>query len=838
LLESASWECCGVAPGEVEDPKALEALELPWLCATVPGTVVGALRTAGRWSWLDDDQDLLDGQDWWFRAAVDPYEGYGPWYLDVGGLATIADVWVDGEHVLHSENMFLRHRVEVRGDSAPRQIVIRCAALAPVLARRRPRPRWRSQLVRSQNLRWIRTTPLGRIDGWSFSAAPVGPWRPVRLYPSTPDLGIVDGRLEARCVGEGGEVTVEMTLAAGLAPGPLSIGVGDVSVPLEVRPHGKRYVARGTVRLSEVERWWPHTHGSQPLYPVVLYGEDQEIPVATVGFRTVEVDRTGEGFRLIVNGVAIFCRGACWVPPDATGLSATRAELRTSLGLMREVGMNMVRVGGYTTYEDDAFWEICDELGLMVWQDCMLASVEPPEDEPFLADLTAELVQVFTALQGHPALALVSGSSEVHQQAAMFGIALDQITSTALDVTIPGLAERLLPGVPYVPSSPSGGDLPFDPSKGIAHYFGVGAYLRPPEDAQLAGVRFAAECLAFATPPEPATVERFFGGAQMAGHHPTWKRGVARDSNTSWDFEDVRDHYVRRLFGVDPVKIRYEDPGRALDLGRAVVAELMSTVLRGWRCRASGCSGALVLDWQDLYPGAGWGILDVSGEPKAPWYAIRRVMAPVGVVLTDGGLSGLGVHVFNDDPEPLIGEVTLTLFTPFGAAAERVSCPVELPGRSELDTSAERVLKGFRDLTYAYRFGPPAFDVVLVELATPDGTLLGSDVFLPAGPGRPVVADLGLRAVARHDDQQRWSLTVSAEGFAQWVRVDVPGFRAADSWFHLPPGGSKTLALTPTGPSVGPQRSGSPGPGSEQRRPFGQVQALNLASSVAVSVES
>jgi beta-mannosidase len=387
-------------------------------------------------------------------------------------------------------------------------------------------------------------------------------------------------------------------------------------------------------------------------------------------------------------------------------------------------------------------------------------------------------------------------------------------------VVIPAIAERLVPEIPYLPSSPTGGDLPFDVSCGVGHYFGVGAYQRPPEDARLSGVRFAAECLAFATPPEPATIERFFGDASVVGHHPLWKRGVARDSGTSWDFEDVRDHYVRLIFGVDPYRVRYEDPERALDLGRAVVAELMLRVMGDWRRAASGCAGALILDWQDLYPGAGWGLLDVTGTPKAPWYVLARVLAPVAVTLSDEGLAGLTVHVFNDRPEPLAGDVILRLYTPFGAVAEEVSSAVAVGPGDEVGLSTALLLNGFRDLTHAYRFGPPAFDAVEVELRV-GGRVVSSDVFFPAGAGRPVEDDLGLTATA-HRRGETWEVTLTSDRLAQWVRLDIPGFVAEDSWFHLTPGTSRTVGL---GPAVG------------DRRPFGQVRALNLGSSASVAVK-
>ncbi len=544
-----------------------------------------------------------------------------------------------------------------------------------------------------------------------------------------------------------------------------------------------------------------------------------DLDLGNVGFRTVEVDRQDGGFSISVNGVQIFCRGAFWMPPDVVTLHAPEAALRDSLRHLVEGGMNMLRIGGYVSYEDRRFWDLCDELGILVWQDCMLAGFDPPEEPDFVESVRLEVSQELHKLQGRPSLAVVCGSSEMHQQAAMFGLSRERYHSPLLEETIPALVEEVLPGMPYVVSSPSGGELPFEPGEGVAHYFGVGAYLRPLSDARTSGVRFAAECLSFGIPPERSTVEQSFGGAHVAGHHPIWKAGVARDSGTSWDFEDVRDDYVRHIFGIDPLRVRYADPERYLDLGRAVVAHLMSTVMADWRCTSSSCAGALILSWHDLCPGAGWGLLDSTTTPKAPWYALRSVLAPLAVVITDEGLAGLRVHVFNDRPSSAQGDLWLTLYNTSGAAVEEVATPIDVDGHSERHWNAATLLGGFRDLTNAYRFGPPAYDVVRARLEA--GDTASEAFYLPLGPGRPQEHDLGLEARARPVGDN-WQLSIRTSRFAQWVVIDVPGFAPADSWFHLAPESHRTVVLRPLGGSTSPK---------------GRVRALNGLHSSPVIIE-
>lgn len=829
VLSGSTWECLRVHPPDGAATDTADGTDgtagappddAPWLPAIVPGTAAGALRVLGQWAWGDDDEDLLDGGEWWFRCRFDaPGDSpEGPWQLEFDGLATVADAWLNESHLLHSENMWRVHRLALDRIEAHNELLVRFAALTPLLARRRPRPRWRSLLLRSQNQRWYRTTMLGRVPGWASSGAPVGPWRPVRLrrVGSTPFL--LERSVHAVCDGPDGVVAIHLILAGVDAGTAIEIRIAEQRHSATVVEVDGATVVDTTVRVPEPERWWPHTHGGQPLYRVDLTVDGTEFDLGTVGFRTVDVDQEDGSFTISLNGVPVFCRGALWIPPDVVTLGAPVAAVRTSLERLVDAGMNMVRIGGYTSYEGAAFWDLCDQLGILVWQDCMLAGFDPPEDPEFVENVQAEVTQQLNELRARPSLTVVCASSETQQQAAMLGVPSGGWHSPLLEETIPAVARELLPGVPCLVSSPSGGDLPFETGQGVAHYFGVGAYLRPLADARAANVRFAAECLAFANPPEQATVERCFGDASVAGHHPRWKAAVARDSGTSWDFEDVRDDYVRHIFGIDPFRVRYTNPERYLDFGRAAISHIMSTVMSEWRCTQSSCAGALILSWQDIRAGAGWGLLDCFQEPKAAWFALRRVLAPVAVLITDEGLDGLRVHVVNDRPVSVTGTLRITLFNPGGSAIEEVESAVCVDGRAEARWNAATLLGGFRDLTDAYRFGPPAYDVVRVRFETADAVC--EAFHLPAGQARLQEPDLGLEARA-NPVGDTWELRVAARRFAQWVAIDVPGFAPADSWFHVAPGGEQRVTLRPLG---------------EGKPPRGRVRALNALYSAPIVV--
>lgn len=821
LLAGSTWECRSSPAGAVPDVGDVALDDQAWMHAPVPGTAAGALRELGLWHWGDDDEDLLDGADWWYRCRFDAPDddAEGPYLLELEGLATVADVWLNGTHLLRSENMWVSHRIRFDHLERDNLLILRFAALTPLLAERRPRPRWRSLQLRSQNQRWYRTTLLGRVPGWSACAAPVGPWRPVRLLRLASQPVVARRHLQARCEGDAGVVRVRVVLEGVTVGDAAELTVGDHTALSSIVEAGGEAIVDATIEVPKAERWWPHTHGAQPLYPVRLSVGGRELDLGSVGFRTVEVDRRNGAFSVSVNGVPIFCRGAFWMPPDVVTLRAPKSALRASLELFVRGGMNMLRIGGYISYEDRQFWDLCDELGILVWQDCMLAGFDPPEEPGFVESVRTEVTQELGKLQGRPSLSVVCGSSEMHQQAAMFGLPRERYHSPLLEEIIPALVDEIVPDIPYLESSPTGGDLPFEPGEGVAHYFGVGAYLRPVSDARAAGVRFAAECLSFGVPPERSTVERSFGSTNVAGHHPSWKAGVARDSGTSWDFEDVRDDYVRQIFGLEPFRVRYIDPERYLDLGRAVVAYLMSTVMAEWRCTQSSCAGALILSWHDLCPGAGWGLLDAFTVPKAPWYALRRVLAPVAVLITDEGLSGLRVHVVNDRPSPVQGELRLTLYNANGVAVEEAVSAVEIGGHSEQHWSTATLLGGFRDVTNAYRFGPPAYDVVRANLQC--GDIQYEAIHLPVSD-RAQEHDLGLECLASRVGDA-WQLNVRTCRFAQWVALDVPGFAQDDSWFHLAPNAERIVMLRPLD--------------GNDAAPRGRVRALNCLYSSPIVVE-
>ena len=807
-LLNSDWQLAATPPladSATASPERAREQKLDWLPAQCPGTVASALRARGDWDWSSTRN--FDASDFWYRtrfASTPCAKGEALW-LELDGLATLADVWLNGSQVLRSDNMFCHHELDVSSLlSAENELWIRFSSLDAATAVRRPRPRFKTRLIERQQLRWFRTTLLGRIPGWSPPVAAVGPWREVRLVRRR-TFSVRRATLQPRV--EHGRALVRAQLSIDVPGARLesaTLHVGSNSTSLNVgRAADGADTLEAELEVRDAELWWPQGYGGQPRYPahvaVIVDGVSHTLSFDALAFRSIAVTTANDGFALRVNDLEIRCRGACWTPADVVSLGNDAATI-ASVRQAQAAGMNMLRVGGTMVYESEAFYEECDRSGILVWQDFMFANCDyPGEDEAFRANVVREAEQFLARTETRGCLAVLCGNSEIEQQIAMLGLPREAWRVPLFDEVLRHVASTARSDVPYVVSTPTGGVLPFQPNVGLTHYYGVGAYQRPLEDARRADVKFTPECLGFANIPEESTIEQVLGDGRAPFHDPRWKARVPRDSGPGWDFDDVRDYYTKLLFGVDPIALRYEDTERALALGRVTSGEVMARTLAEWRRGASSCRGALIWFLRDLWPGAGWGLIDALGVPKAAYYYVKRVMQAQTVFLSDEGLNGLSIHVVNDAPESLSAQLELQLIRGGSVRVAQSSRPVEVPGRGALEVEASTLFDQFFDLTRAYRFGPSQYDVAIATLTRADDpALIAQACYFPSGLPSERVDDHALEATAEPISADEWQLRLHSKRFAYAVAIDVPGFNAEDSYFDLAPGQQRLLTLRST----------------------------------------
>ena len=797
------WQLVTTTPGACTGPDELAGLD-GWIPAPVPGTAAAALRAAGLWS--EAEPAPIHDRDVWYRTR---FPGSGRARLAFEGLATLCEVWLNGAPILDSRSMFRAHAVVVDLAGA-NDLVLRFRALKAELDRPAKRGRWRPHLATPGSLRHARTSLLGFMPGWCPEIDLVGPYRPITLTPLPADAPeLVAADLRASLDGETGRLVARLRVEGPAAEAVLRCDGRSV---LLARTAPDQFA--GELRLPGIAPWWPHTHGEPRLHAVTVELDGRTYDLGRTGFRSVTLTRPfAEGLSLAVNGVPVFCRGANWTPPDLVGLGAAAEDVGPLLDLAREAGMNMLRVSGITLYEGQAFHDRCDALGILVFQDLMLANFDYPHDDPaFREALEAEIADLLDRTQLSPALCVLSGGSEVWQQAAMLGAPQAVWADAFAGARLPALAGLVRPDLAVVPNSPSGGDLPFSTTAGVTHYYGVGAYRRPLEDARRAEVGFATECLAFANLPDEASLAAMGLGDMDA---PRWGAGIPRDRGADWDFEQVRDHYVGLLYGVDPAILRRGDPERYRDLGRAAVAEVMEATFAEWRRARSTTRGGLVWFLRDLAPGTGWGIVDARGRPKSGWYALKRAFRPLQVTLSDEGLNGLHVHLHNETAEARDLTLRLAFTDAAGRAVAKAERAVTLGPRSSVTHASAELLGRVFDATDSYRFGPAAHTLGHASLSDPAGAVVAEAFHVPGGR-RIEPAETGLAVTV-----EGAAIRIRAERHALGVQVEAAGARPDDTGFHLAPGAERTITF----------------PGA-MNLPRGRVRALNAVEVVAFGPEA
>jgi beta-mannosidase len=828
-LLTEGWSLTLTEPGACVLPGDLPSGSGSSIPAIVPGTVAAALEAADRFD-RNNPEPLVD-RDAWYRHSL-AGETPGTAVLRFAGLATVAEVFLDETLILSSTSMFESHDVAV--ELAGTETLSICfRALKPHLEKTGPRARWRPRLMNQQGLRLIRTTALGFMPGWSPEVHAVGPWRPVSVIRAADAIFSPAGRSAEQKRGDEGVRTLGsfgLPLASPPSSGPTGhllpagekrefaisaeldergAGILKVNFAFDGPPRDLRLVSNGSearftndsgrysaeLCLPDIKPWWPHTHGEPALYDVALKVDGEEFPLVRTGFRSLTVDRgpDGSGFAVIVNGETIFCRGAVWTCADIVRLPGDRASYEPWLRLAKDAGMNMIRIPGIATYESPEFFALCDELGLMVWQDLMFANFDYPVADPdFVIHVKTEVEQFLTATQASPSLAVLCGGSEIYQQGAMLGLPERIWKGPLCEEILHALAAGCRSDLPYVANSPSGGALPFYPNAGVAHYYGVGAYKRPLEDARRANIRFAAECLAFSNLSESETLA---GG----------KAGIPRDTGADWDFEDVRDHYLGTLYGVDPQTLRAQQPERYLDLSRAVTGEVMESTFAEWRRPGSTCNGALTFTFQDVMPGPGWGVVGVDGTPKPAWFALKRAFRAVQAVFADEGTNGLDVHLINETPADLPVVLELACLRDGRISVVTGRRDLTLAARSSESIASTDLFGAFFDTNYAYRFGPPSHDVTVARLKHAEtGEILAEAFHFPLGRAH-ALHDAEITVSVAEGEEEFW-LDLSSDVFAQSVSIECAGYRASDNGFHLAPGTIRRIRLAATSKAPGRPR--------------------------------
>ncbi|WP_433204559.1 glycoside hydrolase family 2 protein [Dactylosporangium sp. CS-047395] len=657
--------------------------------AEVPGCVHTDLLAAGAIPdpFLDANEEELHWigkTPWVYSTSFDAVAGDRV-DLVADGLDTVATVTLNGVEVGRTANQHRGYRWDVTSLLRPagNELTVRFDSAYDYAERVRDALGVRPNAY-PEPFQYIRKMACNFGWDWGPTVVTAGIWQPIGLH-SWSVARLASVRPLVSVDGTTGRVEVLVSLErTSDAPVVVRASVSGFEASVEV-PAGE-VSASVVVEVPDVELWWPRGYGAARLYDLRVCVAD-DVWERRIGFRTVELDTAadadGSRFVLRVNGEPVFVRGVNWIPDDAFVTRVGRARYRERITQGVEAGVNYLRVWGGGRYESDDFYDIADELGVLVGQDFPFACAAYPEEDPLGAEVEAEARQQVVRLMPHPSLVMWVGNNEniwgYHDwgwPALLEGRTWGE--GYYLRV-LPAVVHELDPTRPYWPGSPYSGDPalhPNDPAHGTTHIWDVwnthdyrhyGTY-RP---------RFVAE-FGFQAPPAFATLRRSVSDDPLTPQSP----GVAHHQKALGG----NDKLARGLEGHFPAPVGFDDWLWATQLNQA---RAITFGIEHFRSLKPLCMGTIVWQLNDNWPVTSWSAIDGDGRRKPLWFALRRVYAERLLTFQprDGGLALVAV---NDTPSrwsttvsvrrvtfdgTVVADVTLSVDVPAGGASTAVLAP-------------------------------------------------------------------------------------------------------------------------------------------------------------------
>ena len=659
--------------------------------ASVPGCVHLDLLAAGLIPdpYLDQNEQAVawvGRVDWRYETTFD-WSGAGAddqIDLEALGLDTVATIELNGQELARTANMFRSYRFAVADRLVPgaNQLAVTftagvaAAEQAEVVLGHRP-------YLSAHPFNALRKMACNYGWDWGPVLVTAGIWKPISLHGwrvariagvrPLVDVDQTTGRLNAhvdlaRAGDDAQPLTMIVETAGQRVEQPVPLGQTSTEVEVEV---------------ADVRRWWPRGYGDQPLYPVNVTLAAGEVGLdhwsGQVGFRTVALDVTpdadGTPFTLRVNDTPVFARGVNWIPDDCFPSRITRGRYAARLHQALDANVNLVRVWGGGIYESDDFYEICDELGLLVWQDFLFACAAYAEEEPLRSEVVAEAREAVSRLCQHPSLVLWNGCNENIWGYHEWGWAPEVGDRTwgwgYYTELLPGIVAELDPSRPYSPGCPysmTPDRPPNDPAHGTTHLWEVWNRLdyTAYRDAR---PRFASE-FGWQGPPTWATLTRAIHDQPRTADSPAMLAHQKAENGQLKLANGLAPHL--------PPPTSFEDWHWAMSLNQARAIQLGVEHLRSL---SPLCQGAVVWQLNDCWPVTSWAAVDGDGRRKPMWYALRRAFADrlLTVQPRDAGLALVAV---NDSADPWSGTARLTRRGFDGDVLASLELPLDLASRS------------------------------------------------------------------------------------------------------------------------------------------------------------
>ena len=644
LVLDRGWQFRQIAAGGQQN-------ENGWLPATVPGDVHLDLLANKKIAdpFVRDNESKLqwiEKEAWEYRLSFDaPPALLARSNVDLvfDGLDAASQVYLNGSEVLKADNMFRVWRVPVKDHLHAGKNLLRVVFPSPIKAAEEVAAGDPFRLnSKTADKTYIRKAAYEYGWDWGPRFVTSGIWRPVRLE-AWDKVRIADFVLRQRDVSKdvahlNAEVEVEAA-SAGTAQVTVKYAAdgNPVTQTNTVAVHAGRNVFTLPIEIRKPKLWYPAGYGEQPLYEFTAQvgtgGLVSETRKAKAGLRSIvlhrQLDKWGRSFELVVNGIPVFAKGADVIPFDSFPNRVTTADYRRILESARDANMNMIRHWGGGYYETEEFYSICDELGIMVWQDFMFGNDWQPGTYAFKLNIEAEAEDQVRRLRNHPSIVLWCGNNETE---SAFGWAprpalpaeikflIWQDYLTEFSGILPRVVARLAPETPYWPSSPSADYEAVSPifHSGDDHVWDVWHGRVPFSTYESHHSRFVTE-YGFQSFPEMRTVESFTDAEDRA----TIFTPVMLAHQKNNEGNSIIHDYLLRDYS-EP-----KDFASFLYVSQVLQAEGIKIGAEHFRRSRPETMGSIFWQLNDCWPVASWSSIDYYGRWKALQYYARRFYAPV-----------------------------------------------------------------------------------------------------------------------------------------------------------------------------------------------------------------
>jgi beta-mannosidase len=797
-----------------------EAGKNEWLPATVPGCVHTDLMANGViedpfYRLNERDVQWIDKLDWEYKTVFFVEKSVlkrSRVALDFKGLDTYAEVFVNGQKLTATDNMFREYQVDVKPLLKEGENELLIKFLSPINegikkydANGFVIPVSDNDLskigeVEGGKMVSVYTRKAGYHFGWDWGPRLVtsGIWRPVFLKAwdeiRIENLQVIQKEVadEAAKFSAIIEVDAERNTSA-----TFQIGVDSAVVASRVINLVKGVNTYSLdFEIKNPKLWWTNGLGEQPLYQInahlTIDGRTTQ-RADQIGIRTLELvrDTIGEGtsFYFKLNGVPVFMKGANYIPNDVFLPRVSDGQYQTVINTARNSNMNMLRVWGGGIYEDDLFYDLCDEAGILVWQDFMFACAMFPGNEAFLNNIKEEAADNIKRLRNHPSIALWCGNNEIlaawfdwgwkEKEEAKSQENADKIWKAYEDIfhqILPAAVEKHDPSRAYWSSSPSSGTgIPADLKNGDEHYWGVWWGKEPFETYATHIARFMSE-YGFQSFPELKSVKKY---------------ALPEDYSIS---SEVMNSHQRSSIGNKTIEYymlqQYRQPKdfeSFLYVNHVLQAEGIKFALEGHRRAMPYCMGSLYWQINDCWPVASWSSTDYYQHWKALQYYVKKGFEPV---LVSPYLEGnfLKVGIVNDELRKINGQLNLRMVDFDGRVVWERSVLADIPENSSAS---------YYDVNrFDFLVGKDSRKQVLVAELVENGQVIASNLFY----FRPV-KEMNLPVPQVEYDiapsDEGFQITIKTDKLAKHVFLtigDQEGF-FSDNYFDLLPGEKAEVSL-------------------------------------------